>query len=80
MANVRSNFNRARNPREDALKFAAEQRSAKRRVFWDKNAHGISLCAGVDWEQEAARHPLRLIPINSDADVDEVFRHYEVNE
>lgn len=80
MASFRSNFHRAPNPKESSRKFLMDQLAAKRRVFWDKQGHGISLCSGRDWETEGARQPERFIEIKNELDLDEVFRYYEDEE
>lgn len=81
MASVRVNVHRQPNPRELAEKFFCDHTKKNGRVvYWDTQGHGISLCTGPDWDYEAKRSPIRFVRINSELDLDEVFRNYEDGE
>jgi hypothetical protein len=80
MAEIRTNTHRNENPRDASSKFLAAQLENKRAVYWDKQGHGINLCAGGNWPTEAIRNPERFIQIKNEADLDELFRHFENDE
>ncbi len=80
MASVRINAHRQPNPQEVARKFLLDNLSAARRVFWDKLGHGMSLCCGREWEVEAQRNVEKFAEIKNELDLEELFRHYEMDE
>lgn len=79
----RKNFHQFDNPRKAAKDYLElAKKNGHKFVVWEKTAHGIVLCVGADYE-DAVRNDVRgtrYVAINNDADLVELFTHFEDDE
>lgn len=91
MNNNRKNFHRIENPRKAVSEFFAAELKRGYKVYWDKShitnhdngGVGMYFCSaapGSEYDHEYVGNYNRFMLIRSEADIEDVFTHYEDDE
>jgi hypothetical protein len=75
---MKKNFHGLNDPFKEAETFLKNEQSRRRRVWWNKIAHGIVLVSGA--EQDLGYRIDQFFEVKDTADLMEVFANYEDDE